>query len=275
VPDYGVRLERSGKVAIVTLDRPLRRNAMDEHMWGCFEEATAALERDLPRAVVITGAGGKAFCAGFDVNPENPQVSRLAHAMTTGDARPARELVVRIRSAVDRLVGLGVPVIAAISGIAYGGGAEMACRCDLRVMDQDAVICFSEVRLGLMPDHGGVVGLVRLVGASRACDLICTARTVGAEEAYALGIANRISAPGKALEESLELARAIAANGPRAVRSALAVIRRAGELPAREALDLETDTAARLIACGECIEGIAAFLERRTPDFRDPGEGPS
>jgi enoyl-CoA hydratase/carnithine racemase len=117
-------------------------------------------------------------------------------------------------------------------------------------MDPDAVICFSEVRLGLMPDHGGAVGLTRLVGPSRAADVILTARRISAPEALSMGLVNRISAPGKALEESLSLARLIAAQGPRAVRHALKVIRRVDELTLQEALELETGEAVDLIASG-------------------------
>ena len=149
-------------------------------------------------------------------------------------------------------------------------GPNWPVRCDLRVMDPDAVIRFSEVRLGLMPDWGGGAALVRLVGASRAADLILTARSVGAKEALALGLANRISPPGRAVETAMELAETIAGNGPQAVRHALALIRRAGDLPLSRALALETEQAVSLIATGECIQGIGAFLEKKSPVFDDP-----
>jgi enoyl-CoA hydratase/carnithine racemase len=177
------------------------------------------------------------------------------------------DLIRRVRSDTDGLVMLPVPVIAAINGLAYGGGAEIACRCDLRVMDPGARICFSETRLGLMPDHGGVVGLTRLIGPSKAADLILTARPVDAGEALALGLVNRISQPGRALEEALSLAQSIAENGPRAVRHALKVIRSAPDLACTEALALETYEAVDLIAEGECVYGITAFLARQKPEF--------
>lgn len=270
--DYGVGLRRQGPVAIVTFDRPDKQNAFDRQMWDSLDRTVAELESGLPRVVVLTGAGEKAFCTGFDVNPENPLVAPLLDAMERRDGEPALDLIRRIRTSTDRLVSLPVPIIAAINGMAYGGGAEIASRCDLRVMDPDAVICFSEVRLGLMPDHGGAVGLTRLVGASRASDLILTARKVGAREAFQLGLTNRVSAPGKALAEALAMARSIAENGPGAVRSALTVIRKCGDLTHPEALDLESRTAARLIATGECIHGVSAFLTGRKPEFPDPVE---
>jgi enoyl-CoA hydratase len=235
-----------------------------------MEQVVADLKARLPRAVVLTGSGDRAFSAGFDVNPENPMVARLIDAVQKHEKGPAYDLILRVRTTTDSLVMLPVPIIAAINGLAYGGGAEIATRCDLRVMDQDAFICFSEVRLGLMPDHGGVVGLTRLLGASRAADLILTARKVGAEEALQMGLINRISPPGKALEDARELARAIAENGPRAVRHSLKVIRKTMDMSSMDALDLETEEAVTLIAHGECIHGITAFLSKLRPVFPEP-----
>ncbi|MRR15620.1 MAG: enoyl-CoA hydratase/isomerase family protein [Deltaproteobacteria bacterium] len=272
--DYGVHLERLERVAVVTFDRPLKQNAFDGHMWDCLDRVVLDLASSLPRAVILTGRGDKAFSAGFDVNPENPLLAPLITAMEKRDKGPADDLIRRIRTSVDRLVSLPVPVIAAVNGLAYGGGAEIASRCDLRVLDPGAVICFSEVRLGLMPDHGGVVGLTRLVGSSRACDLILSARKVSAQEALQIGFANRVSAPGQALDEALALGRVIAQNGPRAVRHALSVIRKAGDLTTQEALEMETREAASLIATGESIHGVTAFLTRGTPEFPEP-EDPS
>ena len=268
--DYGIRLDREGQIAVVSFDRPGRQNAFDEHMWDCMEQVVADLKARLPRAVVLTGSGDRAFCAGFDVNPENPMVARLIDAVQKHEKGPAYDLIRRVRTTTDSLVMLPVPIIAAINGLAYGGGAEIATRCDLRVMDPGARICFSEVRLGLMPDHGGVVGLTRLLGASRAADLILTARKVGAEEALQMGLINRISPPGKALEDARELARVIAENGPHAVRHALKVIRRTMDISTMDALELETEEAVTLIAGGECIHGITAFLSKQGPVFPEP-----
>jgi enoyl-CoA hydratase/carnithine racemase len=267
--DYGISLQRQGHLAIIILERPAKQNAFDQHMWECLDKVVTELKHSLPRVIVLTGAGDKAFCSGFDVNPENPLLQPLLAAMESHDKAPAYDLIHRVRTSTDSLVSLPVPIIAAVNGLAYGGGAEIASRCDLRVMDPNAVICFSEVRLGLMPDHGGVVGLTHLIGASRAADLILTARKVSAHEAFQLGFTNRISAPGKALEEALSLALSIAENGPRAVRHALSVIRKIGDLTTSEALELETQEAVTLIASGESIHGVSAFLTRQKPDFPD------
>lgn len=268
--NYGVRLERIGSIAVITFDRPDRQNSMDEHMWTCLEEVISDLKRNLPRVVVLTGAGEKAFCTGFDVNPQNPQVAHLVKALETHEKAPVELLISRVRAISDSLVFLPVPVVAAINGLAYGGGAEIACRCDLRVMDPNAVISFSEVKLGLMPDHGGVVGLTRLVGPAKAADLILTARKLGAEEALAMGVVSRISSPGKALDEALELAKGIADNGPEAVRHALKVIRKTPDLPYMDALRMESQEAVDLILTGECVHGISAFLAKQKPVFQEP-----
>ena len=186
------------------------------------------------------------------------------------ERQPVENLITRLRSGVDRLVALPVPIIAAINGSAYGGGAELAVRCDLRVMDPKAKICFSEVRLGLMPDWGGGVALTRLVGSGLAGELILTGRSVGAERAYQAGMVNRISSPGNACAEALLMAQGIAANGPLAVRSALEVVRKTPGLSCAQALDLEYEKAVDLIATGECVHGITAFMSRKKPEFPEP-----
>ena len=270
--DYGVRLgyaDATERVVIVTLDRPGKRNAFDETMWSSLEEAVEKLKTKLPRVVVVTGAGDRAFCAGFDVSPENPQVARLITALNEKNRKPVEELIGCIRQGVDGLMSLPVPIIAALNGLAYGGGAELAVRCDIRVMDPDAVISFSEVRLGLMPDWGGGVALTRLVGTARAAELVLTGKKVGAQEAFAIGLVNSISGKDRALGEAIDIAGSIAKNGPRAVRHALSVIRRTPDMPLAEALDYESERAVSLIESGECIEGIGAFLGKREPEFKD------
>jgi enoyl-CoA hydratase/carnithine racemase len=267
--DGTVSVERRGAIAVVTLDRPTRRNALSAAMWTALGRAADELGARPPRAVVLTGAGG-AFSAGMDVNPDNPHVAGLVEAVQRRDPAPVRAMLDELHAVLDRWFALPVPIIAAVGGLAYGGGAELATRCDLRVAEPAATFCFSEVRLGLMPDWGGGVALARLIGPGRAADLILTARKVGADEAMALGLVNRVAAAGAAVDEAIALATQIADNGPRAVRAALGVIRRGGDLAWRDAVAAELDAAATLIATGECQTGIAAFLSRTTPVFPDP-----
>jgi enoyl-CoA hydratase len=238
-------------------------------MWNELEQVVAKLQENMPRVIVLTGSGDKAFSTGFDVNIDNPQVYNLIQAVQGHHRPPVEKLIRRIRNAVDSLVCLPIPIIAAINGKAYGGGAELAVRCDLRVMDPDAVISFSEVRMGLMPDWGGTAALTRLVGSARAADMILTAREVKAREALDLGLVNRISSSAKVLDESVELAETIAKNGPRAVRFALEVIRSTGDMSLQDALELEAERAVTLITSGECYHGISAFLSKEEPSFPD------
>jgi enoyl-CoA hydratase/carnithine racemase len=175
-----------------------------------------------------------------------------------------------MRTAVDRLTGLPIPVIAGITGDAYGGGAELAIRCDMRLMAADARVCFSEVALGLMPDWGGGVALPRLVGRARAAELILSGKPVSAEAAAAMGLVNRVCGADDVVPEALALGRRIAANGPLAVRKALSIIRDTPDLSESAALDLESRRAVDLIMTGECVNGITAFLSGEKAEFPEP-----
>jgi len=265
----GIRLEKRGHIALVLLDRPSRLNAFNSMMFDELRRVTGELDQALPRAVIVTGTGEKAFCAGFDVNPDNPLVVHLYEAMGKQDRQGIVAGMKVVRDAVDAFVSLPVPIIAAVNGLAYGGGAELASRCDMRVMDPNAVICLSEVRLGLMPDWGGGAALAHLLGPARAADLILSARKVGADEALQMGLANRVSAPGRCLDEAIALAEAICENGPRAVRHALAVIRQSRNMTLDQSLDMEMEQAVTLVESGECVHGITAFLEKRKAEFPD------
>ncbi|MBA4396176.1 MAG: enoyl-CoA hydratase [Syntrophus sp. (in: bacteria)] len=265
-----VLLERDDSIAVLTFNRPEKHNTFNKKFWNDLNICLDDLEHKLPRVVIVTGAGNRAFSAGFDINPDNPLVSSLVDAVMLGVRKPVEELIRFIRTSVDRLVTLPAPVIAAVNGLAYGGGAELAVRCDLRVADPGAVFSFSEMKLGLMPDHGGTVGLQRLVGTSRAVELILSGKKVSAAEAYKIGLVNQVSEPGRCLDSALDLAKSIAANGPRAVRASLAVLRRAGDLQAADALELESRHAVDLILSRECVEGIAAFMSGKQPEFKGP-----
>ncbi len=267
--DNRIRLERKNMIAVVSMNRSEKNNAFDTSMFESLEKVTQELEHDCPRAIVLTGAGERAFCTGFDVNMENPMTAEFMDAVNKKDTDMAEKLINRMRRVIDRFVSLPVPIIAAINGLAYGGGAEMATRCDLRVMDVGAELCFSEVRLGLMPDWGGGPCLARLVGHAHAADLILTARVVKADEAFRIGLINRVSDKGRCLNDAMTLAEQISRNGPKAIRHALDILRQSHNLSLKEALDEETKAAAKLIASGECIHGITAFMEKKAPRFPD------
>ena len=264
-----ILIEKKGKVAIITINRPEKMNAFDESLFISLEAVTVALQSELPRAVIITGVGNKSFSSGFDVHPDNPMVKRIIDAAKEKDSESAKKLISTIRKSVDGFLSIPVPIIAALNGSAYGGGAELAMRCDMRVIDPDAVICFSETRLGLMPDWGGGAALARLAGPSRAMDLVLTARKINSEEAYSMGIVNRISEKGQSLEMALTIAEMISSNGPRSVRNALMLIRESQIINYTKQLDLEAELAASLISSGECFHGVGAFIEKRKPLFPD------
>ena len=267
--DNRIRLERKNKIAVVLMNRPEKKNAFDESMFEALEKVTRELEQDHPRTIILTGAGDRSFCAGFDINLENPMTEEFLEAVNNKDTALAENIINRMRRAIDRFVSLPVPIIAAVNGSAYGGGVELATRCDLRVMDSGAELCFSEVRLGLMPDWGGGACLARLVGTAHATDLILTARIVKADEAFRIGLINRVSNKGCCLDDAMKLAEQIGRNGPKAISHALAVLRQSSDLTLKEALTIEVKVAAKLIASGECIHGITAFLEKKAPRFPD------
>ncbi|MFH1981831.1 MAG: enoyl-CoA hydratase/isomerase family protein [Pseudomonadota bacterium] len=265
-----IRLERSGHVAHLILNRPERKNAFNAAMWTALEQRTAEIRADLPRVLVVSGNPLGGFSSGFDVNPDNPMVVQFMQALEQSDRHPAEALIARMRTAIDTLTRLPIPVIAAITGDAFGGGAELAIRCDMRIMSADARICFSEVTLGLMPDWGGGVALARLAGRARAAELILSAEPVTATAAAAMGLANRLCPPDDVVSQAMSLASRIAANGPGAVRRALSIIRDTPDLPQQAALDLESARAVDLIMTGECVHGITAFLSDKKAEFPEP-----
>ena len=269
MPENGVELHQQDGIAIVTLNRPKRRNALNEDVLNRLQSIAKTLKQESPRAVILTGKGREAFSAGVDVNLDNPMTSDMLEAIDSNNREAMQGLVHRLREAVDAFIDIPSPLIAAINGNAYGAGAEIASRCDLRVMAKSAVFCFSEVTLGLMPDCGGGSKLSKLIGPARAADLILTARRVDAEEALFLGLANRVCEDDRVLEEALALANQIAANGPRAVKSALSVIRQSMNQSLEDSLAYEKKLAVSLILSGECVHGVAAFLEKRPPEFPD------
>lgn len=268
--DNVIDIQFRNKIAIVTINRPERRNAFNSKVLDGLNLAAERLKKEPSRAVILTGAGDAAFSAGFDVNPDNPMTSEMFDAIMRKNRGLAQGLVDRLRDAMDAFISIPVPLIAAVNGNAYGAGAEIAARCDLRVMGRSSVFCFSEVTLGLMPDCGGGAALSKLIGFSRAADLILTARRVGADEALSLGLVNRVCDDGKALEVALQLADQIAGNGPRAVQSALSVVRQSLNHSLEESLAYEKKSAVSLILSGECVHGVAAFFEKRPPLFPDP-----
>jgi len=252
-----IRYAAADGVATVTLDRPDVLNAMNEPMRRELTECFTRLAADDGvRVVVITGAGERAFSAGADIREfvEPPVPVRFREARKRVD----------FRAVMDRCPQ---PLIAAIRGYALGGGLELALACDLRIAAEDAQLGLTEITLAIIPGGGGTQRLPRLVGRGKALELILTGARIGAPEALRIGLVERVVPPGEVLAAAQELARALAARAPVALRYAKEAIVRGLELPLAEGLQLENDLATLLRTTEDRLEGARAFLEKRSPRF--------
>lgn len=251
-------------VALLTLERPAKRNALDGAMWRELRDRC----RDIGdvRVLIVTGAEGH-FCAGMDLSPENPLIAEIAPALMGGQEAVGRGVIEHLKECVQALADVSVPTIAAIEGACVGGGFEIALACDMRIAAESASFSLPEVRMGMIPDVGGCARLTRLVGPGRAADMITTGRKVSGQQAFDLGMVERVVGSGAALAEAQQAARDIVGNAPEAVRLALNVVRMAPDLGLDESLSLETRAGAMALVSGEAREGIAAFLEKRRPDW--------
>lgn len=240
-------------VALVTLDRPQALNALN---FGLLDELATTLETlDADpdcRAIVITGAGVRAFAAGADIKELAPQTSASLEAGGWFGAW-------------DRIAAIGLPLIAAVRGFALGGGCELAMTCDMIVAAEDATFGQPEIRLGVMPGAGGTQRLTRAIGKAKAMELILTGGTMTADEAHASGLVTHVVPPEATLSDALELAVRIAAMPPLAVRAAKAAILHADEPSLGDGLARERATFFRLFDTQDQAEGMAAFTEKRPP----------
>jgi enoyl-CoA hydratase/carnithine racemase len=206
---------------------------------------------------LITGAGERAFCAGADLKERKSMDPALVPTF-----------VKNIRGLMDDVESMPQPTVAVINGFAFGGGTELMLACDLRIAVEAARFGLTEVSLAIIPGAGGTQRLPRLVGKSRAKDLILTGRRLGAREAESMGLVNRVAKDGALREAALELAASIAGNGPVAVRAAKAAIDGGTELPQHQGLELEAECYARTLPTQDRLEALAAFSEKRKPVFK-------
>ena len=243
-----VRYETDGPVAVVTIDRPEVRNAVDGPTAAALATAFRRFEADGDLAVVVlTGAGGT-FCAGADLKAISEGRGNRVTTDGDGPMGPTR-------------MALSKPVLAAVEGHAVAGGLELACWCDLRVAATDAVFGVYCRRWGVPLIDGGTVRLPRLIGQSHALDLILTGRGVSGDEALRMGLANRLVEPGQALAAAVELGHELAAFPQRCLRSDRASSERQWGLPLDDALALETELGLEVIRSGETAEGAARFAD--------------
>ncbi|HET6399493.1 MAG TPA: enoyl-CoA hydratase-related protein, partial [Candidatus Thermoplasmatota archaeon] len=245
-----------GQVALVTFDRPEALNALNESVLRDLDHVLAEVERARPRAVVLTGEG-KAFIAGADI----PTMKALGVA----GAKAYTELGNRV---LDRLASLPCPVLVAINGFAFGGGLELALCGDLLYASDKAQLGLPEVGLGIHPGFGGTQRLPRRIGPGAAKDLIYTGRTLGAQDAKAIGLVNDVFPAAELLERVLAIARGIAEKAPLAVTGAKQSIDQGLGMDLRAGLQVEQDSVVLLFASEDKDEGLQAFLERRKPRFQ-------
>lgn len=248
-----------GHILTVTLNRPEVSNALNTQMGldlvELFERFSIDLE-DL-RAVIVTGSGTKAFCAGGDLKQRDGM---------TDEAWRAQHLI--FERMVRAILGCPIPVIAAVNGAAYGGGCEIAAASDFIYAASTARFALTEVTLGIMPGAGGTQNLARAVGERRAKELILSGQPFTVAEAEAWGLVNRVVEPAGLTEATLTIARRIAANGPLAVRQAKQSIHRGLQMSLWDGLAFEIEAYNRLVPTEDRREGVRAFNERRKPAFR-------
>jgi enoyl-CoA hydratase len=253
-----VNTEREGPIAVVTMSRPEALNAFNTEQLRALLEAVSAVatDRDI-RVAILTGEGQRAFAAGADI--------REMAGKSPSEALVFSRLGQSVARAIEQTTQ---PWIAAINGHALGGGCEMALACDIRIVSESATLGQPEVGLGVIPGFGGTQRLTRLVGPGIAGELILTGRRVSAGEALRLGLVNAVYPPDQLLPKAREMAQAIAAAGPLAVTVARRLIAHALDTDLASGLAREAENFALLFDSHDQKEGMRAFIEKRTAEFR-------
>ncbi len=250
------RFERKGKVAVFTLNRPEKRNAITPQLVREMEEALYRFMEDPDLLVgIVTGAGEKAFCAGADLKEWPPFVKQTEDKPWLVPKSPMRGMKVT------------KPLIAAVNGIAFGGGAELALSCDFRIASENACFRFPEPTLGILPRLGGTQRLPRLIGKSRALELLLTNELVDAETALSIGLVNAVTPQERLMDAAFEMAEKICALAPLAVMAIKRCVDEGMEMSLEGGLALEKEVGYRLYETQDYEEGKAAFREKRKANF--------
>lgn len=254
----GVNISDHGEtVRIVRIDHP-PVNALDNPTMEAFGEAVdRAMQDSAVRVLVVTGEGDKTFAAGADLEE-----------LAACDVDAGRKLVGRVKAIMGKLRQGPKPVIAAINGLAAGGGLELAMACDIRIADARAGLGLPEVTLGVLPGSGGTQMLPRLIGVGRALTLMLSGRIITAEEGYRLGLIDAVAGEAGALNDALVLASKLSANAPLAMAEIKAAAYATLSQPLEQGLEMETEGFARLCATQDRDEGVKAFKSRRKPVFQ-------
>jgi len=254
-----VSIERVGEsIAILKLDRPKALNALSTELLQELNEFVNEIKKDSSiRVVILTSAGEKAFCVGADLK-ERKQMpeEQVIHAVQL------------IGQTVSNLEALPQPVIAAMNGVAFGGGLELALACDIRLAANDISLGLTETALAIIPGAGGTQRLSRLIGISKAKELIYTARRITAETAMELGVVDYVVKREELIASAIDLANEMAKNGPLALVQAKKAINQGIEVPLQSGLQIELLAYSALIPTSDRLEGLKAFEEKRSPNYK-------
>lgn len=252
-----ITLSRREEFAVITIDRQEALNALSFSLIGELEACLDQVAKSDARALLIAGAGPKAFCAGADITE------------LMGQAPEAHKRGVEFGQRVFSMVGaLPMPSVAIINGFAFGGGLELALSCTFRLATANAKVGLPEIKLGLIPGYGGTQRLSRLIGEARAMELILTGRTVKADEALQLGLVNRL-VEGDPLEAGMAYAREFTCHSLASLRCARGAVQRSLQTTLAEGLKIEADLSTIAYQSADAVEGMTAFLEKRKPNFTD------
>ena len=253
-----VRVEWDGEIAVVTIDRQDKLNALNADVVRELGDVVASLrDDDVVRGVIVTGAGKKAFVAGADI----AELARMTPVSGVGVSRDGQ----RVFSEIERFPK---PVLAAVGGYALGGGCELALACHMRIASREARFGLPEVGLGLIPGYGGTVRFARLIGLGRAIEITLTGEMIDAQRAFEIGLVSATVDAEELIPEAKALLRKVTKNGPIAVRMALQSIYHGLDTSTADALDFESALFGLLASTRDTKEGLEAFLEKRRPDFK-------
>ncbi len=252
-----VLTEASDRILTVTVNRPEKLNALNAEVLDGLDAAFASAKDDPGvGAVILTGAGEKAFVAGADIAG--------FRGLSPDEGRDAAR---RGQGVFSRIESLGKPVLAAVNGFALGGGCELAMAATFRYASRNAKFGQPEVNLGLLPGYGGSQRLPRLVGRGRALELLLTGDAISADEAYRIGLVNRVFEPAELLPACRETLKKVLAKAPLAVSAVLDAVNRGLDLPLASGLELEAGLFGRAFGTEDMKEGVSAFLEKRPARF--------
>ncbi len=250
--------EKKENIGLLTINRPEKLNAISNELISELKKLLDEIENDEElRALILTGAGDKAFVAGADIKE-----------LVDRDARLGRRVSQERQEIFSRIENLPVPVIAAVNGYALGGGLELALACSIRICSEKAQFGAPEVKLGIIPGDGGTQRLPRLVGLGRAMEMILTGDFIDAQEAYRIGLVNKVLPQEELMDKAMELAEKIASRPPLAVRFAKEAVNRSQEGDAASGFALESYLHALSCTTEDKKEGVSAFLEKRKGKFK-------